>query len=417
MRPRPLVDDAPPIVRSREKASQLAEPARPRIEIEAGPKPGAPSRSRSSNPERFWLDYYRTHDETPADLQEKITLLNVNKKFRDVRAVLWGYLKYHSRNAEPWMYSALALAIKMNGGQEKDVKQALGYAADLAIRSRNPNHLVSVADQSLLLGYTDRVGPLLDQAADLVPHRGEPLMMSINLARKTQDPKRMGDAITRLLSLGWPGLDDIVRRQARTQAETLARSLREDARTEEADALLALLPDAEARDLFIRLTWIGDAGLDLAVEEPLGATARVLTPRTVFGGSIVKDGYGSHPEEVYVCPRAFDGVYSVRVETAYNNPEKPALEARLEIITHEGTAEEHKEVQTVTIPREGKPSAPIKVTLKGGRRKQALPFLAPSTPLPASLAGTARRTRPASPPPTTGARPDPKNGASRSGTR
>ena len=30
-------------------------------------------------------------------------------------------------------------------------------------------------------------------------------MMSINLAQKTKDPKRMGDAVERLLSLGWPG--------------------------------------------------------------------------------------------------------------------------------------------------------------------------------------------------------------------
>ena len=79
---------------------------------------------------------------------------------------------------------------------------------------------------------------------------------------------------------------------------------------------------SEARDLFIRLTWTGDADFDLAVDEPLGATATYLTPRTVFGGSIVKNGYGRHPEEVYVCPRGFDGDYTIKVETIYNNPDK-----------------------------------------------------------------------------------------------
>ena len=103
----------------------------------------------------------------------------------------------------------------------------------------------------------------------------------------------------------------------------------------EADTLLAKLAQAEARDLFIRLTWDGDADYDLAVEEPLGATASYQTPRTVFGGSLVKNGYGSHPEEVYVCPRGFDGDYKVRITTIYTNPSKPVTHLTLETIAHE----------------------------------------------------------------------------------
>ena len=52
--------------------------------------------------------------------------------------------------------------------------------------------------------------------------------MSINLAQKTKDPKRMADSIDRLLSLGWPGNDEYFRREARKQAEQLAGTLRED---------------------------------------------------------------------------------------------------------------------------------------------------------------------------------------------
>ena len=286
------------------------------------------------------------------------------------------------------MYEGLALAIKMNKGSEEDVKTAFGYAADLAQRSHNPNYLVSVADQMLLLGYTDRVGPLLDEAADLVPHRGEPLVMSVNLAAKTHDPKRMGDSIDRLLALGWAGIDDAVRRDARTRVEALAKSLREEGRAGEADDLLNRLTASESRDVFIRLTWVGDADLDLVVDEPLGATARYSTPRTVFGGSIVKNGYGNHPEEVYVCPRGFDGEYVVKIETIYNNPEKPALTATLELITHEGTAEEYKATKTISL---GKTPAAVKLTLKGGRRKTAMPFLSAQAMAQGQIAGAARK--------------------------
>src|SRR5207237_2619782 len=118
----------------------------------------------------------------------------------------------------------------------------------------------------------------------------EPVLMSINLAQKTKDPRRMAESIDRLLSLGWPGQDDYFRTESRNQAEILAKALREDGHGPEADALLAPVTNSEARDLVLRLTWDGDADYDLAVEEPLGATASYQTPRTVFGGSVIKNG-------------------------------------------------------------------------------------------------------------------------------
>ena len=80
------------------------------------------------------------------------------------------------------------MAIEMNNGSEADVKKSLNYAADLAQATHNPNHLVSVADLLFSKGYFERVGPLLDEAMPKIPHRVEPIEMSINLAQKTKDP-------------------------------------------------------------------------------------------------------------------------------------------------------------------------------------------------------------------------------------
>ncbi|WP_406693540.1 hypothetical protein V5E97_21135 [Singulisphaera sp. Ch08] len=348
------------------------------------------TQKRSASTAQYWKNYYRTHTETSKDLKDKVTLLNVNKKSQDVEAVLRGYLTYHSKHAEPWMYEALALAIKMNKGPEKDFKIALGFAADMAERSHNPNHLVSVADLMLLNGEYDRVGKLLDEAAEKIPHRSEPLIMMINLAQKTKTPERMAMAIEKLFALGWPGFDERIRPEARQQAETLAKSLREEGRSPEAETLLARVAAAEYRDVFVRLTWTGDASLGLMVEEPLGATASDVMPRTVFGGAIIKLGYGTHPESVYVCPRGFDGDYTIKIETIYNNPDKPALEATLELITHEGTTDEKKETKTIRV---SKTPDPVVLHLKGGHRKTAMPFLAPPTlPPTVPAAGSAKGT-------------------------
>lgn len=350
------------------------EPKRELIKIDGAPTGATRPRAKGVSTSQYWMSYYRTHDEDPKDLREKATFLNFYKKSEDVEAALKAYLTFHKKLVEPWMYEALALAIKMNHGSEHDFKIALGYAADLAEQSRNPNHLISVADLMLVHGEYDRVGKLLDLAAEKVPHRSEPLLMMMKLAQKTHDPKRMALAIDGMLALGWPGFDEQYRREARTEAESLAKSLREEKRDEEADALMARLAESESRDVFVRLTWLGDAGLSLAVEEPLGATARDVMPRTVFGGAIVKGGYGAHPESIYVCPRGFEGKYTVRIETIYNNPEKPALEATLEIITHEGTPQEQKETRTIRL---GKSPEPVVVALKGGRRTKVMPFLSP----------------------------------------
>jgi hypothetical protein len=358
------------------------------------PIQGAPSGSLGSppagksDPYEYWRNYYRTHDESPEQLRETLRLLNASGKPRDVHAVLKGYLTYRGRNAEPWMYEALAMAIEMNQGRPEDIKTALGFAADLAqgtskIRgTHNPNDLVSVADKLFLKGYTDRVGALLDEAAEKVPHRSEPLVMSINLARQTKDPKRMASAIDRLLSLGWPGSDDYFRQESQKQADELAKALREDGRVEEADTLLASLPASMARDVFVRLTWNGDAGYELVVEEPLGAKAEFVSPRTVFGGAFIKSTLGPNGEAIYVCPRGFDGDYTIRVLPVYSDAAKPATRITVEAITHEGTDHEHKETFDRT---PDSLDAPIVVKLEGGRRTKVLPFVNPAAAIAPAL--------------------------------
>ena len=126
------------------------------------------------------------------------------------------------------MYEALAMAIEMNNGSDADVKKSLDYAADLAQKTHNPNHLVSVADRLFLKGYFERVGALLDEAMPKIPHRFEPIVMSINLAQKTKDPVRMADSVERLLSLGWPGRDEYFRIEAGNQVDQLVKQLRAD---------------------------------------------------------------------------------------------------------------------------------------------------------------------------------------------
>ena len=86
---------------------------------------------------------------------------------------------------------------------------------------------------------------MIDVSAKKVPHRIEPLMMSVNLALKTKDPSGWATrsrGCSRSAGRAGQANDDTIRKEAGKQVEALAKPLREDGRNEEADALLARLP-------------------------------------------------------------------------------------------------------------------------------------------------------------------------------
>ncbi len=69
-------------------------------------------------------------------------------------------------------------------------------------------------------------------------------------------------------------------------------------------------------DMMLKLTWTGDADLDLSVEEPNGGICSFENPFTNAGGAYTHDGYGPKAAncfEEYICASALPGDYVVRV--------------------------------------------------------------------------------------------------------
>ena len=345
---------------------------------------GGAAKASGPDPTVFWNRFFNRANESPEQVFVTVAQLIRAKDFANAEAAIKAYLNAHKKLAEPWMYEWLVKTLEFRKAPTPEVKLALSYAAYLAKRDRKATDLVRVADM-LVMRKIDGVigeGPvqtsaaeLIDMAMEVSPYNAYPPMMSINLATRTKDPLRMSDSTERLLSLGWPGLetDDKIRRDARREVEALAKTLQDDGRTAEADRMLALWPETEARDVYMRLTWTGEADIDLAVSEPLGATANFANPRTVFGGGIIKNGYGSHPEEVYTCPRAFSGDYTAKVEVIFNDEAKPVSEVTLEVILHEGSPAETKQTHQIKLAD----AKPIVVHLDTGRRKVVLPYIPP----------------------------------------
>ncbi len=386
-------------------AEAEALPSIPRPEPPAiDPAPGPPAAGTFS----YWNQFFARHPTTPLDLKLYLDTLRKKRRFKDIEAALRGYLRHLPKGTSPqfWMYGELALTIRINRGTTitpadlETVKDALGRSALLAIQDGNPNFILSAADEMLSFNTFEvrlneggkptkvAVNDLIDKVAQKVPHRAEPLLLSLDVARRTLDPKRMASSAEALLSLGWPRSDDLVRTEVHKQVDELVEDLRDEKREAEADELEGMLPGALGRDLLIRLTWEGNAGLDLLVDEPLGATASHNTPRTVFGGALIQEGRGKDRTDVYVCPRAFPGDYTIRVQSLYQDPTKPVTSARLEIITRDGLPESKADRRTIDLKAPAPSSAvttksalpalprstPVVVHLESGRRKVVLPY-------------------------------------------
>jgi hypothetical protein len=341
-------------------------------------------RPEGTEPFAFWDEYCRRNPVTGLEVLPNVERLAKDKKYTDVRALLTGVLKYRAKDPEPWIYELLAVAIELDKGRPEDARAAMGYAADQALKTGRTIDLTRVADGLAIRGAYDRSGQLLDRAAELDPGDARSLWMSLALADRSLAPTRAADAAEKLLSLGWPGADDPLRAEVRKQVEALANKLVEAKRPDEAARLLDQLKASERRDLVIELAWEGTADLDLTVEEPLGAIARLDSPRTVFGGALLENGYGKKARERYACPRGFDGTYTARVKTIANDEADPARSVTLTIVEHEGTDHETRKVVAI----DPKKPMPVETRLAGGRRTKVLPYQAPSPEL-ASPSGPA----------------------------
>ena len=154
----------------------------------------------------------------------------------------------------------------------------------------------------------------------------------------------------------------------------LSSSLTADGKLQLASQARAAELEADQRDLRIRITWAGDADLDLSVVEPDGQICSRKSPLTGNGGLLVKQSNGKdttarngRPSEEYVCVEAMSGEYTLKVR--YIVDRVLLGKVRVELIRYENTEREQKQTQTFdsVVDRD----LVVKVLMNSGRGGQA----------------------------------------------
>jgi tetratricopeptide (TPR) repeat protein len=271
---------------------------------------------------------------------------------------------------KPWVYEALAVALKESKASPEEVERAETSEADLV-----PQDAQGFLRAALALAehknYERALG-FCRQAAALEPNVPYAYEQALSYAAQLKDTEAMEWASGNLMKRDWPVNNQDLQNKAKDKLASLAKSLDSDNNKPAAEKLRSAMAKLRERDLVIRLTWQGEADLDLKVQEPNGSVCSWLNRQTVGGGVLIGDTLGEVGTETYVAAQAFPGAYKVTVEQVWGRP--LGGKAKVEVIRHQGTAKETIEATTVSFSN----TNTLTVRLDDGRRTEAAAVPPPS---------------------------------------
>ncbi len=321
------------------------------------------------NPRQYWDNYFAAHAPQPAAVREAVRQLMKKQKYEHVIALIGAALR--SRQAQPWMYEAMSLAMQAAGRPKQEIERVVMSSVDFC---NNAGDLTYIGAYLMQLGLNQRALDLFRQAAQQDPLRSEPYMLGLKAARELNDLDGLRWASLGILSQAWGKDQDQVWQSGVGVAKELIERLKLEKGMKAAQAFLAELDQAVVRDCVVAVHWTGDAEVDLMVQEPTGTVCSLRNPRTTAGGVMLgeavsqtaSDNSGGH-SEVYVCPKGFDGTYRLKAWRVWGKVTTGKV--TVEITSHFRDKMPVRVSQKIPLEND---EALAMFDLKGGRRKESL---------------------------------------------
>jgi tetratricopeptide (TPR) repeat protein len=341
-----------------------------------GDKRGDPKKDTGPppDPKKIWQDALARGVNNPGLIIATADYLALNGKFEHAAEFLKADLR-QGLLVEPWVYKALAVALRESGGTTEEIERAELSATDME-PADHEGYLQAARALAQDKRY-DRALAFCRQAAQLQPNIPYAYADALTYAELAQDAKAMEWAAGNLLRQDWPVNNKDLQARALQKLEALATALSSD-RKDEAQRLLDTMQRQRRRDLVIQLLWQGSADLDLHVQEPSGSTCWTLNRQTIGGGTLIGDSVADLTSETYMAAEAFPGEYLITVERVWGKP--LGDKAQLKIIRHQGTPQQHEQLVTVLLT--SNKSQPIKIKLDNGRRTETAYVPPPSAQQP-----------------------------------
>ncbi len=269
------------------------------------------------------------------------------------------------------MYHAYAITLKATGAPTEEVERALLSAVDFA---ESPEELLHVAARLEEIGSDAAAIQLCQQIASTDRYRREPYVIGLRIAKRLDRVEDLVWATEGILSQAWPDAFQAVVDDARLMARATQARLIEEGRSEEARAFSESLKQAVSHDVIVRVSWTGDADIDLAVEEPSGTVCSIDNPTTAGGGTLIGDAFpGSKNDkqgtvsETYLCPEGFSGQYRLLVRRVWGNVSTGS--ATVELLTDVGRPSQRFIRKQLPLTEK---DALVVFEVKEGQRKQEI---------------------------------------------
>ncbi len=329
-----------------------------------------PHREADESAADAWDRHFASHpDEDPAAVRQTARELMNEEDFEGVVALIQGALR-HSQ-PQPWMFEGMGLAMQASHYPSSEIERALMSAVDF---SGSAEDIMYVALYMSRIGLDERALQLFRDVAKANPTRPEPYVQGLAISQRLDDLDGIRWACLGILRQAWPKEHRAIGENALRVAKVTLERLKSENRTAEARQFNQELGEALVRDCIVKITWTGNADVDLLIKEPSGSVCSFRTPRTTSGGVLLADSYSdlgnSSPDgfsETYVCPEGFSGQYRILLKRVWGKV--TAGKVTVDVYTNYGTDKEKKLRKQVEL---GTEDALGTFILAGGRRTEPL---------------------------------------------
>lgn len=325
------------------------------------------------DPQAYWQEALEKAGDNPSMVIAISDFLAMNRYFDHAA----DFLKANIRKGivvKPWVYEALAIALRESGASPAEIERAEIAAIDL-----EPSDGNGFLKAAKTMGEMKRYGMALafcKQAATLEPNTSAPFETAIKFAELADDTKAMDWAAGNLMKQDWPADNKELQELAKVKTEALARKLKLNAGDNVQNVTMGI-KDKGRRDLVIKLAWQGDADLDLQVKEPVGSVCNPTNTQTIGGGVFLGDSLTEAGLETYTAAEAFKGDYEIKVKKVWGKP--LGDKAQVRVIRNQGTDQQHEDIYSVDLTK----NTPVVVKVESGRRTE-LAYVPPPSLRPSS---------------------------------
>jgi uncharacterized membrane protein YgcG len=314
-----------------------------------------------------WTAYFGNVFADPQSVRLTVRELMKEQKTDEVVSLILAAIEHDQR--QEWMYEALTLAMQIAERPRSEIERALMSAVDL---SSDVNDMLYAAHYMAHHNMEKRAIGLCKDIARAYPTRTEPILMGLRAANRIEDADGIRWATVGVYAHEWPEHPEVID-EARRSADALRLRLQQAGDSELLTEYEQELKLAKRRDCFAKVSWTGDADLDVYVQEPGGTVCSRLKPRTRSGGVMLGDEFSSgvagsgEMAEYYILPKGFSGEYKLHVRRIWG--EVTAGKVTVEIYSNYNSADQVGEVRQIDL---NDPGFSVVFNVENGRRTESL---------------------------------------------